>query len=65
VKEWSGKTMTVHLFTFSLDHFLTATGRIGNAGNCHIAVRGVQGAELLDDEEQKDDHWPPGVQEVL
>jgi hypothetical protein len=25
----------------------------------------MQGAELLDDEEQEDDHWPPGVLEVL
>jgi hypothetical protein len=25
----------------------------------------VQGAELLDDEEQEDDHWPSRVQEVL
>jgi hypothetical protein len=25
----------------------------------------VQGAQLLDDEEQKDDHWPPRVLEVL
>jgi hypothetical protein len=25
----------------------------------------VQEQELLDDEEQEDDHWPPGVLEVL
>jgi len=25
----------------------------------------VQKQELLDDEEQEDDHWPPGVLEVL
>jgi hypothetical protein len=25
----------------------------------------MQGAQLLDDEEQKDDHGPPGVLEVL
>jgi hypothetical protein len=36
-----------------------------NAGNRYIAVRGVQGAELLDNQEQKDDHRPSGVQEVL
>jgi hypothetical protein len=37
----------------------------GNAGNRYIAVHRVQGAELLNDEEQEDDHGPSGVQEVL
>jgi hypothetical protein len=36
-----------------------------NARNYHIAVLRVQGAELLEDEEQEDDHRASGVFEVL
>jgi hypothetical protein len=36
-----------------------------NARNYYIAVPGVQKQELLNDEEQEDDHWPPRVLEVL
>ena len=36
-----------------------------DAGNRDIAVHRVQGTQLLNDQEQEDDHWPSGVQEVL
>jgi hypothetical protein len=37
----------------------------GNAGNHHNGMHHVQGAELLDDQEQEDCDWPVGVEEVL
>jgi hypothetical protein len=36
-----------------------------DARDYHTAVPGVQEQELLDDEEQEDDHRPSGVLEVL
>jgi hypothetical protein len=36
-----------------------------HARDCHVAVRRVQRAELLDHEEQEDHHGTAGVQQVL
>lgn len=35
------------------------------AGNHHVTVRGLQRAQLFDDQEQEDDYRPPGIQQVL
>ena len=53
--------LLIHCFASSL----VLLGRNGNAGNCDIAVHCVQGAELLNDQEQEDDHGASGVLEVL
>jgi hypothetical protein len=36
-----------------------------NARNHHVTVRGLQRAQLLDNEEQEDHNRPLGVQQVL
>jgi hypothetical protein len=38
---------------------------IGYAGNHYVGMHRMQGAQLLDDEEQEDCYWPSGVEEVL
>jgi hypothetical protein len=36
-----------------------------NARNHHVTVRGLQRAQLFDNQEQEDDDWSFGVQQVL